>query len=263
MPEPGTDHQPGPQTLEPAQAPEAQHQEDEAKARPRDGVREALEPRQCSGSLWGRRSVWPTDRFHHARRDRVREARCDGRPRAARGPKSGQERRHRGHLPIDVSSGLPEDFTGDFAGGTKAEQPAQRCRASVEADRHATKRLELYQLRPGRLRQALGGAIRVGEQRRHSERRSDQAPWRRPIHQDPDAGLGRGAGTRKALATVATRRAYHHFRQGVAEWYRPTPPHEPGSWSMACRRIAAATWRLVQGSSRSSGRSPNTRPQIG
>ena len=194
VPEPGTDRQPGPQTLEPAQAPEAQHQEDEAKARPRDSVREALEPRQRPSGLRGRRSVWPTDRFHHARRDRVREARCDGRPRAARRPKSGQERCHRGHLPIDVGGAVPEDLTGDFAGGTKAEQPAQRCRASVEADRHAAKRLELYQLRPGRLRQALGGAIRIGEQRRHSERRSDQAARRRPIHQDPGASVGQGGG---------------------------------------------------------------------
>ena len=132
-----------------------------------------------------------------------------------------------------MGGAVPKDFTGDFAGGTKAEQPAQWCRARVEADGHAAKRLELYQLRPGRLRQALSGAIRIGEQQRHGERRADQAARRQPIHQDPGAWLGRGAGTRKALATAATRRAYHHLRHGVAEWYRPTPPHDPGSWSIA------------------------------
>ena len=141
-PEPGTDRQPSPQTLEPAQAPKAQHEEDEAKARPRDSVREALEPCQRPSGLRGRRSVWPTNRFHHARRDRVREARCDGRPRVPRGPEGGGKRCHCGYVSIDVGGAVPEDLTCDFASGTKAEQPAQRRRAGVEADRHAAKRLE-------------------------------------------------------------------------------------------------------------------------
>jgi hypothetical protein len=141
VPDPGADRQPDPETLKPAEAAEAEDQEDEAKPRPRDGVRETLEPLQSTDCLRGRRPVGPADRFDHSRRQRVGKARPDGWPCPPRNPEYREERFHRGDLAIDLSGAVPEDLTGYLASGAHAEQRAQRRRARVEADGHPAKRL--------------------------------------------------------------------------------------------------------------------------
>jgi hypothetical protein len=116
----GPDHQPDPQALEPAEAAETQDQEDEAKARPRNGVREALEPLQRPGDLRGHRPVGPTNYFDDSRGHRLGEACRDGRPWPPRGPESWQHRHHRSHLAIHSSRAVSKNLARNVAGGTKA-----------------------------------------------------------------------------------------------------------------------------------------------
>jgi hypothetical protein len=113
--------------------------------------------------------------FHDTNRHGVGEARRTRGCWPGRGTQARQQRHDGGQLAFDASRAVPQDVAGYLTRGPDAREPAERSRAGVEHHCHVAEHLELGQLLACPPRQALRGAVRVGQKRGRRECGPDEA----------------------------------------------------------------------------------------